>query len=380
MNNALTVHITTVELTAYTFLRSWFSQLGEAGFQVVLITSPGPFTGEIRATGARVIHIPISRRLAPLADLRSLHSIRHTLRELGPALVHTHTSKAGFIGRLAAHQAGVPVVIHTMHEPPHNAVRNPLLRQAYIHLERRAAAWADSITTVSHANQAEIERTSLVPPGKLRLIPLGIELEKYRAVKSPREVRQLLGISERTPLLGTVGRLEIAKGQCYLLEAMPLILEQVPTAMLVMVGEGRQRKDLETRIRKLGISGQVLMTGFRDDLYDILNAIDLFVLPSLWEGLGMVLLEAMAFKKPVVASRVGGVTDVVDNGVNGLLVPPRDPAALAGAVIELLKEPARRVLMGEQGRNKVQTRFRREHFHREMLALYRELLGKAGLG
>ncbi len=188
--------------------------------------------------------------------------------------------------------------------------------------------------------------------------------------------RRELSIPPSAKVVGMVARLEAAKGHVYLLEAAREVLRVEPDALFVLVGRGHLREELEAVAARLGIGDHVVFTGFREDMLEIMATFDIFTLPSLWEGLGIVLLEAMAFRLPIVASRVGGITDVVVEGETGLLVPPRDPAALAAALVELLRDGEKRKAMGEKGYRRVAEEFRDETMNEEMLALYEKLFEK----
>jgi glycosyltransferase involved in cell wall biosynthesis len=367
-----TVHVTTIDLTAWCFLRSWFQRLLGDGHRVTLVTTAGPFRKALEAEGVAVVDVPMARSISPLSDARSVMALHRTFRQLRPDVVHTHTSKAGFLGRLAARLAGVPTVFHTMHEPPHNAASGAALRLAYIWLERLAARWADHIITVSYANEREIQRTRLVEMAKLTVIREGLDLSRYPRATDARAAVRSLGLPDDALVVGTVGRLETAKGHRYLIEAVPQVLAQVPRARFVFVGSGVLHDALRQQVRVAGLSEHILFTGFRDDMLELMQGFDLFVLPSLWEGLGIVLLEAMAYSRAVVASAVGGVQDVVVPPETGLLVPPRQPAALAAAMVRLLQNHELRAAMGAAGYQRLTQEFRDDLANERMMALYRK--------
>jgi glycosyltransferase involved in cell wall biosynthesis len=369
-----TVHITTIDWTAWCFLRSWFACLREQGHRVTLVTTVGEFGPRLRAEGVEVVSVPIPRGLEPGRDMAALWALRSTLRELAPDIVHTHTSKAGFLGRLGARLAGVPRVVHTMHEPPHNAARHPLVKAAYIQLERLAARWADHVVTVSYANQREIAARRLVPAHKLSVIREGLDLQAYPRRAEAREGLRRLGIADDVPVVGAVGRLEPAKGHIHLLRALVEVRARIPQARCVIVGGGYLREELERRVVELGLQEAVILTGFREDMLELMQGFDVFALPSLWEGLGIVLLEAMAYERPLVASAVGGVVDVVVPDETGLLVPAAQPAALARALLELLEDPARAARLGQAGYQRLAHEFVDAEANRRMLELYTALL------
>lgn len=379
LKGARTLHVTTVAVTAHCFLRSWFRYLVEHGACVTLATTLDEFEEELMATGAETLHIPMSRRIAPLGDLVSLVRLYRLMKRGGFASVHTHTSKAGFIGRLAAHLAGVPLVIHTMHEPPHNSARNPLLRQLYILLERLAATWAHHIVTVSHANRREMETRGIAPPEKISVLHEGLVVERYQSAGDGGALREKLGVPAGAPVIATVGRLEAAKGHRYLLEAAQAVVQAFPEVRFVICGRGRLRASLEEQASALGIRSHVIFAGYLDDVGDLLRIATVFAFPSLWEGLGIALLEAMAFRLPVVASAAGGIVDVVEDGVTGILVPPADAKALADGIAGLLRDEGRQRSMGEAGFARLCGHFRDEDYNAKLFALYVKLFKERGL-
>lgn len=373
----ITAHVTTIDMTAWCFLRTWFDTLRAQGHDVRLFTTVGEFTPRLRARGVGVSDVPIPRRIAPTGDVRALWQLYRELRALRPDIVHTHTSKAGFIGRLAAWLAGVPVIVHTMHEPPHNAAGGPLTRALYIWLERFATLLATHVVTVSYANEREIVRQRLVPRDRLSVVREGLDLAFYPRATDGRAAVRALGIPDHVPVVGAVGRLEAAKGHTYLIRAVPRVLAHVPDARFVIVGGGHLCAKLQAEIDALGLSERVIMTGYREDMLELMQGFDVFALPSLWEGLGIVLLEAMAYARPLVAAAVGGVNDVVVDGETGLLVPPRSPEALARAITALLTDRQRAARLGEAGARRLETEFSDELCNARLMALYARLLGES---
>ncbi|MEW6282310.1 MAG: glycosyltransferase family 4 protein [Candidatus Eremiobacterota bacterium] len=368
-----TLHVTTVDVTAHCFLRSWMETLIRSGAEVSLATTVQNFRDSLEATGAEVLDLPISRRVEPLSDLASLLDMVYLIRRLRPDIVHTHTAKAGFIGRLAAWLNGVPLVIHTIHEMPNNSTDKPMLKLMYWALEWLAARWCHHLVTVSHANERQILREAICRRDKLTVVRGGISLANYRPRRTRDEVRRQLGIPLEAPLVGTVGRLEPAKGYPVLFDAFERVLESRPDCHLVFAGVGHLKDDLLVEAARPGLRGQVHYAGYFDAVPDLMNCLDVFVLASLQEGLGVVLLEAMALSRPVVSTRVGGTADVVVDRQTGRLVPPRDAGALAEAMLFCLEHPEEAERMGAAGRKRVETDFEDAETNRRLFNLYRNL-------
>jgi glycosyltransferase involved in cell wall biosynthesis len=373
MPNWTTVHITTLDLTAYCFLRSWFTRLRAEGHRVILLTTVERFAEPLSQV-AEVIHVPIPRRIDPRADVRALVQLHAKLVELKPDFVHTHTSKAGLLGRLAARWAGVPRIIHTIHELPQNAADNSWVKSLYRWIEIGAARLTDHFVTVSSINHQQILAEGICPPEKLTTVSNGLDLSNYAVRISREEQRAAWGLPHRAFVLGTSARLERAKGHTYLLQALPELLRRIPELYWVSTSStGLLRDELTKHAERLGISERVRWLGWVEDLPSALAALDLFVLPTLYEGQGVVLLEAMAVERAVVCSRVGGTQDVLVDGETGIFVPPRQPAALVEAIDSLYRDPGRAEAMGKAGRRRVEQCFRSQISDDRLLEVYTRL-------
>jgi glycosyltransferase involved in cell wall biosynthesis len=220
-----------------------------------------------------------------------------------------------------------------------------------------------------------------MPPPKVFLIPNGVEIKVFTEANQSlvEALAQEWKIRSHTPVIGTLARLHEQKGHSYLLDAVAQLRREIPDVKALVVGDGELRPSLEQRTQALRLSDSVIFTGTRRDVPEILALLDVFVLPSLWEGLPIALLEAMAAGLPVVATRVGGVPEVVVDGETGLLVPPRDPDALSEAILTLLQDPDLRQKMGQAGQERVREYFSVERMVEETEALYERLLAEKGL-
>lgn len=324
------------------------------------------------AAPVRLVEIPALRRnVAPLQDARALLALYRLLRRGRFDIVHTHTSKAGFLGRLAARLAGVPRILHTPHGHVFHGYFGPGATRAFILLERWAARFTERILTLTDAEAGQHLALRVGRPGQFLTIPSGVDLARVRAAagRGP-QVRRDMGLEAGTPLVGAVSRLAPVKGIAHLVGAMPEILRRCPGAHLLLAGDGEERPALEAQAADLGVASRVHFLGFREDVEAVIAALDVFVLPSLNEGMGRVLVAAMALGVPVVATRVGGVPEVVEDGRQGLLVPAADPAALAMAIAAVLGDRMRAGAMGALGRARAE-RFSLAVMLERLAALYR---------
>ena len=304
------------------------------------------FLDDVRSFKARgiAVHVlPMRRAVSPLWDLVALIRLLRLMRRGRYDVVHTHSSKAGFLGRLAAKLAGVPRVVHTPHVFPFDMDVNRLARSCYFQAERFAARLTDCLVCVF--------------PSQRRTAETLLEASKIVVVEN-----EIDGPTQTTPsragnsVVGMVGRLTLQKGPAYFIEAARLVAARAPQTRFILIGEGPLRAALERQNAAAGLGRQFLMAGAREEAADLLSPLDIVVLPSLWEGLPYVLLDALAAGKAVVATCVGGIPDVVADGVNGLLVPSRDAPALAEAVLKLLENAPLRATMEEQARKTAATR------------------------
>jgi glycosyltransferase involved in cell wall biosynthesis len=331
----------------------------------------GPFS----ETGATLFDLSARGTFSPLL----LPKLAGILRQGRYQVVHTHLLKADTYGTLAGVVAGTPVRVASKHNDE-RALLKPAV--ALVHglisrLDHRVVALSDYVAlyvaTLGRVDSTRISR-----------IYYGLPASSAEADDAGRRLRTELGIPYQAPLLATVGRLTEQKGLLYLLEAMAIVHRQLPEARLLVVGDAQDGRDeykqglLRTRA-KLGLEETVLFTGVRDDVPAVMRAIDLFVMASLWEGFGLVFLEAMAAAKPIVATRVSAIPEVVADGVTGLLVPPQDSGALAEAMLLLLNAPERGRQMGKAGLIRLQEHFTEERMVDEIECLYLELLGQRTL-
>lgn len=321
--------------------------LDPARFQSTLITGvPDPEEGDLaplaRSRGIAPTVIPcLGRAVRPGRDLAALGRLVGLFRGLRPDLVHTHTAKAGTLGRVAARLARVPLVVHTFHGHVMEGYFSPALTRVFLGIERALARRTDRIVTVSPRVRASLLARGIGRPEQIEVVPLGLPLQRFAAALPGRaRLRERLAVPREAPLLGIVGRLVPIKEHPTLFAAMTR--EEAGAAHLVVVGDGGRRAALEALARDLGLASRVHFLGWREDLEAILPELDVLICCSRNEGTPVAVIEAMAAGVPVLSTDVGGVGDLLTHGETGWLVPPGDAAALAGGIRELLADPVRR--------------------------------------
>jgi glycosyltransferase involved in cell wall biosynthesis len=317
----------------------------------------------------------LGREIRGAQDLAALAALVRLVRRLRPHIVHTHTAKAGTLGRLAAWLCRVPVVVHTYHGHVLRGYFSPAKTRAFVAIERALSRVTDALVAVSPRVRAELLELGIGRADRFEVVPLGLDLEPFASADRRRgELRHELGLEAGTPLAGIVARLVPIKAHEVLLDAARRLGGRPVPPRVVIAGDGERRAELEAMAATDGLRGRVHFLGWRADLPRIYADLDVVVLCSRNEGSPVALIEAMAAGRPVVATRVGGVPDVVIDGESGLLVPEDDAPALAQAIARVLddRELARR--LGAAGRQRVVERFGAERLVRDIDALYARLL------
>jgi len=319
--------------------------------------------------------------LHPLKDTLALMNLIFFLKKNPYHIVHTHNSKAGFLGRLAAKLAGVPVIIHTVHGFAFHDQEPPSRQILFRNLERLASHCCHKMIFISQPLVDWAIRERIASEEKIVKIYSGIELDLFRPVSKDRrnKIRKKWNLKQNAPVIGIVSKLWEGKGHVVLIEAFKALRKEIEDAVLVIVGEGLLYDKLVGVVNGNGLRDSVLFTGFQMDVSEIIATFDVAVLPSFFEGMGRVLLEAMAMGKPVVASRVGGIPDLVEDGVNGLLVRPGNVKELADALKIMLNGKKLAEKMGNEGRERVKEQFSADAMVRSIEKVYREVLTKKGI-
>ncbi|MBA3015740.1 MAG: glycosyltransferase family 4 protein [Proteobacteria bacterium] len=297
------------------------------------------------ATKRGVVFHPMAaliRKISPWQDLLAFFTLWWLFIREKPAIVHTHTSKAGIIGRLAAWLAQVPNIIHTPHGHVFYGHFSARTAKTYLIIEKIFYHITDYLVALTHGERNDYLRLGVGKAERLVLIHSGVELEEFHQagrLNHPEEIKKNLGLSRTEKIVGTAGWLLPIKGPLVLLAAMGRVWQRYPEAELVYVGKGDLEQEIRDRAKSMGHQSQVKLLGWRSDVHTIMGLFDCFVLPSLNEGMGRVLVEAMAANCPVVASNTGGIPDLISHDANGLLVPPNDEKSLAEAILRVLDNP-----------------------------------------
>ena len=332
---------------------------------VACLRGSGMVAKKIKASGIPVVDLKARGKW----DMRAIYQFLCLLRREHIQLLHSYMFHANFLGRLLGRLARIPIIVSAERTMEQES-------KARLWANRATAPLADRITAVSEAVRKFAHEQIGIDGQKLVTIYNGVDLSDYQANINAEKVRSSLGIDSSSIVIGTISRLEKVKGIPYLLQAFAQILLIYPSSFMLIVGNGAERKALEALAQNLGISSRVIFTGDRSDIPALLAIMDIFVLASLFEGLPNAVLEAMAMGKPVVATTVGGTPEVVKDGVTGLLVPPRDPDALAQAINALLSDQDRSQAMGKAARERVKRYFTVERMVERTEALYEELIRK----
>jgi len=309
-----------------------------------------------------------------LSILRAVHDLRALIHIRQIDLIHTTNFSDGLLGRVVARLTGVPVVLSSIHAFYRSKPRLELL------LDMVTARLADGVIVVSEAVRQFAIADLKIPDNKIDVVYNGItSLPVVVDVESIRRIRAEIGLRSDSSVVACVGSLKEVKGHKYLLQAMPLILRDVPNVQFLIIGDGPLQPELRSLATALGIADKVCFAGLREDVRTILPAIDILVQPSLQETFSLAILEAMAAEKTVVATKVGGIPELVEDGRTGLLVPPENPSAIAKAVISLLSSPYKRRMFGVAGGKRFREFFTAEKMVRRYKEIYEFCLERKGV-
>lgn len=353
-------------------------RMGPPEYESFLVTgtvggAEGDMTWYATEHGVSPILIPtLGRELHPVRDLATIWTLYRLLRKLKPDIVATHTAKAGFVGRVAARLAGVPVVVHTFHGHVFHGYFSPAKTRLFLLIERFAARLSDTIIALSPGQRDELVNVfHIAPASKFTVMSYGLELGAFAAAqRHAGDFRRAWGVAGDAPLITIVGRLAPVKNHALFLQAAVKVRAALPAARFALVGDGELRADLEAQVNALGLREAVFFTGWQKDVAPIYADSDVLVISSVNEGTPFTVIEAMATGCPVVSTAVGGVPDFLNHGELGKLVPSGDAEALAAALIETVQQPPD----AEALRALIVERYGIVRLVRDLDALYRRLL------
>lgn len=344
--------------------------LHERGVRVTLIAGPtlgpeGSLVAQARAAGYEYIEVPeLIRAVNPWYDARAYRLMRMHFDRLRPDIVHTHSSKAGILGRFAARDARVPVIVHTIHGMSFNRTQSRLTRMLYSALERRAARCTRRIYAVADAMIEQTVAAGICRREKLLTVYSGMEVGRFTPNPALRAaVRRQWGVSDEHIVVGTVARLFRRKGYEQLLPIMTRAAARNPNMRFVWVGDGAQREEYERDLAARGLASRTILTGLAapDQIPALLDGFDILAHTSQWEGLPRVVVQSLLMRVPAVAFEIDGTPEVVLTGRTGVLVALGDEAGFAAALNELASNPERRAAFGAAGRELCLSRFDNRH-------------------
>ena len=318
----------------------------------------------------------LKREVNPMEDFKAYRQICAVLKRNSADIVHTHSSKAGILGRWAAWQAKIPHIVHTIHGFGFTPEQSQWQRVGFTRLEQETAKITQRLIAVSKATLEEGSRFNIGRRAQYEWIPCGIDANEFKHISDAQTLRlkQELGIPKESPVITMVACFKPQKAPLDFVKVSAMVARRFPQVYFLMVGDGAMRPQIECLRKELKMDQRLILAGWRWDIPVILSASDGVVLTSRWEGLPLTLLEAMASGKPIVATHAGGSSEVILNGENGFLVNPGDVEGIAGALIQLLSDPLLAVAMGRSGRERLTREYDVKYMVRRIERLYRELV------
>jgi glycosyltransferase involved in cell wall biosynthesis len=366
------VDVCNVSSSANTMLKNRVLAMRAQGIDNRILCIDGPYVRVLEEAGIPVQTVHVPRGFDLINVVRSFVEIFTYLKREKIDLIHTHFSVPGFVGRLAARLAGVPVMVHTIHGLPYHAKSPWAQRTFYILLERLVGGLADVVLSQNRGDIDDAVRYAIIPRDRLRYIGNGIRLDRFRPVRRDTPPHGLFTIT-------CTARMELVKNHPMLFEALRILKERGHRFRVQLVGEGELMSEHQALCQRLGIADRVEFLGYRDDVPEILAQTDISVLTSIKEGVPRAMMESMAMALPTVATRIAGNVDVVRDGETGFLVDVDDCVGLADRLERLMADPALRARMGARGREVVLQEFDEDRIIESLGHVYRTLLLKKGI-
>jgi len=351
-----------------------FLQLASAlrdRYRILVATNTnGRFGHELKMLQIQTVFVDMSRQLS----FKSVRQIRDIIRQNGIDLVHSQGARADFFARLSGRVADPPHILCTVAMPVEGFNVDPLRKIAYRFLDRLSSRYVERFIVVSDSLKRILTEGRGIAPQRVVRIYNGIEVDRYHPDLKETSLRSNWGIGPTAPLIGAIGRMAWQKGFEFLIRAMPNVISASPETMLLLVGDGPLRMELETLAKQLNVFDKTIFTGFRSDVSQILSTIDILAVPSVLEGFPMITLEGMAMAKPIVATQIDGITEQLVQDKQAILVPPKNPDALAEMLLKLMQDTEFTSRLGMAARRKVEADFSVERMVRETEKVYLSLL------
>jgi glycosyltransferase involved in cell wall biosynthesis len=361
------------------------AMLDQEHFRVEALSGPqtgseGSLIEEVRQRGVQLTILPeMVREISPKNDLLALWKLFRLMRRKRYTIVHTHSSKAGIIGRLAARLAGTPLIVHTVHGWSFHEHMSPSVRKTYILLERISAAYTSAMIVVTNKDIDKGLKEGIGKPEQYRLIRSAVPLDEFDPGNEDRNtVRRELGIPTEAFVMGNLGRFSAQKNPLDWVRVAGEVGRKYPEVHFLLVGDGPMRAEVEAALASERISDRTVLTGLRRDAAHMLAAMDVFVLTSLWEGLPRVIPQAMLMGLPIVANRADGTVEAITDGENGFLCDPGDIKQMSMRVSYLIGNAEIRSTMGQVGQEFARREFDLTKMIKQIEALYGELLVNQG--
>jgi len=354
--------------------------LNKEKFAVFLASNPGgTFEKKLKEVDLKIDPLDMTSRY----NIGTISKLKKIIKIKDVQIVHSQGGRADFFARIAARIANVPIIISSMAMLVEGYDVSILRKDLYVLIDRWTERWVNKFIVLSEAMRRSLIERHKIPPENIVKIYNGIEIEEYnpdlKEEKNKKlEGKRALGLKNDVPVIGAIGRLVWQKGFEYLIRAAPEVLKKCPEARFLIVGEGPLKNKLILTSEKLNVADRITFTGFRSDIKEILASIDVLAMPSLLEGLPMVLLEAMAMAKPIVATRIDGITEVLENSKTGLLVPAKNSHALAEAIVGILNDKAKANFFGQNAREAAKEKFSVKKMVVQIELAYEKLLHEKG--
>lgn len=348
--------------------------LNKNDFQNFLITGKGGILIDKACQNLKVYQLAkLVREISPYKDLKALWHIYTVLKAEKPDIVHTHSSKAGVLGRIAAKLAGIKVIVHTIHGYGFNETQKFYIKYLYIFLERFSAFLSHKLIAVTNEDINKGLKYKIAPKDKFTLIRAGINTKFYKDYLPLSDFRSSLVKNQETKIITTIGPFKPQKNLKDFIKAAEIVAKEIKDVLFIIVGDGVLRPELEKQIEESGLKDKILMLGWRLDIAAILNASDIFVMTSLWEGLPCTIVEAMCCSKPVIANAVDGVKEIIKENENGYLIEPHNFQKTAEKIIYLLSNEKERLEMGKRAKLSITEEYDLEYMLKQHEELYKSL-------